>query len=674
LKIESEPLRLNIGSGDKLVRKGYVNIDAKFGDMAYPLAYPDNSVDEIYASHILEHFGLHETMNVLKDWARVLKPGGWLKVAVPDFDFVVEHYRNGNPDGLPIFGYLMGGQMNGNDYHKSVFNYDALANALVDVGLNDVQRWESEVEDCASLPVSLNLMAQKPSRIVPSGASSADYPEGRKPQGVSPSQAMVPLNGHGVVDAADSGCPPAYEDRQSLYKAFVDSIPRENHYSQFFEDAAIEAIFKRIGTTNKWCVECGAGDGLFFSNTRRLIERGWKSLQIEADEKRFAQLLERYSGNKSVYPVEARVGLDRGNRLEDVFDAYDNFFPVDFDLLVLDIDGQDYHVLNTMVKYKPRVLVVEYNPDCDPMYIPEPGAPQLDQAGLHATGHVAQARGYEAICRTPVNLICVRQDLAHLFIQEEKPADGRHFVNGEWHEKKHLSSDRVQIRPAVVMSTPRYGPLDAAEALSEISARIYAPRFKSGGAFWEQGLTRSIEMAMAYRDDKGSPMDVIVSMDYDTFATPEDAKELIRLLYQNPQYDCIVPMQARRGVFNEMLATTAGPVDFTQGLVPIVTGHFGLTVFRRRVFEGLRKPWLLGKASENGDWNDGRTDADIYFWQNFGDCGFKAALAPGVVIGHGEDAIVYPRLVNGQVQKVYISVFEWLSERSVPENAGVIVG
>jgi hypothetical protein len=221
------------------------------------------------------------------------------------------------------------------------------------------------------------------------------------------------------------------------------------------------------------------------------------------------------------------------------------------------------------------------------------------------------------------------------------------------------------------MSTPRYGPLDAAEAISDICAHIRAPRFKSGGAFWEQGLTRSIELAMAYQDD-GEPVDVIVSMDYDTFATPEDAKELIRLLYQNPQYDCIVPMQARRGVFAEVLATTAGPADLTQGLVPIVTGHFGLTVFRRRVFEQLKKPWLLGKTDPEGGWSDGRTDADIHFWQNFNDCGLKAAMAPGVVIGHGEDAVVYPRVVEGRIEKVYISVYEWLGDRSVPENAGVI--
>jgi hypothetical protein len=659
LKTESEPLRLNIGSGDKLTLKGYVNVDAKFGQAAYPLAYPDNSVDEIRASHLLEHFGLHETSNVLKDWARALKPGGWLKIAVPDFDFIVGHYRNGNPDRLPIFGYLMGGQLDNNDYHKSVFGYDALANALADVGLANIQRWSSEVKDCASLPVSLNLMGQKPSRIVPPNSSSGRHNGTRSPHGVS------------AINDADPYSLSS-ESPNNPYKAFAATIGKTNYYSQFSEDPAIEAIFKRIGTESKFCVECGAADGLFFSNTRRLIEQGWRSLQIEPDEGRFQQLKERYKDNPNVATVQTRIGLGDGERLDDILCS---FPPVD--LLVLDVDGQEYHILNSLTQHKPRVIVVEFNPDVDPMYIPEPGAARLDQAGLRAMIFVAQARGYETICRTPVNLICVRRDLAPLLaeVTEDKAVgNGRHFVAGEWRDAANLTKERVRIRPALVMSTPRYGPLDAAEAIGDISAHIHAPRFKSGGAFWEQGLTRSIETALEYRDKDGEPVDVIVSMDYDTFAVPEDAKELMRLLYQNPQYDCIVPMQARRGVFAEVLATTAGPVDFTQALVPIVTGHFGLTVFRRRVFEQLKKPWLLGKPSENGDWNDGRTDADIHFWQNFADCGFKAALAPGVVIGHGEDAVVYPRLVNGQVQKVYISVFEWLGERSVPENAGVISG
>lgn len=691
-----EPLRLNIGSGDVVTMKGYVNVDAKFGDIAYPLAYPDSSAEEIYASHILEHFSQHKTPDVLKDWVRALKPGGVLKIAVPDFNFIVSQHLAGNPNLLPLASYLMGGQQNENDFHKAIFDEGGLRQLLADAGLTNIQPWKSEVKDCAALPVSLNLMGRKP--------DAPPRAEIRLPFKTVEDALELAKNGHGkgvripTLEGADvlvqlprletqpegNGVQvPALDSTviqpDTPYKAFVASIRRFNQYSQFGEDSAIEAIFERIGTANKWCVECGAGDGLFFSNTRRLIEQGWKSVQIEADQKLSERLYERYSSNPNVVALHSRVGFEEGTRLDDVLDGCNMFsrngmtLPTDFDLLTLDVDGQEYHILNSLTKFKPRVLIVEFNPNApDPMYIPEPGAPTHDQAGLRAIGHAIIARGYEAICRTPVNLICVRRDLAHLLTQRiEEPSD-RHFVAGEWRGSEQVSSEKVRIRAGVVMSTPRYGPLDAAEAISEIGAHLYAPRFKSGGAFWEQGLTRAIEQALDFRDGDGEPLDVFISVDYDTFATPDDAKKLIQLLYQNPQYDCIVPLQARRGVFSEILATTAGPVDMTNALVPIVTGHFGLTAFRRRVFENLRKPWLLSKSDPDGGWGDGRTDADIHFWQNFNDCGFKAAMAPGVVIGHGEEAVIFPRLVNGKIEKVYISVYEWLGERSVPENAGVI--
>jgi len=59
----------------------------------------------------------------------------------------------------------MGGQSDDNDYHKVIFDQEELTNALVDAGLRNVRPWKSEVQDCAALPVSLNLMADKVSPL-----------------------------------------------------------------------------------------------------------------------------------------------------------------------------------------------------------------------------------------------------------------------------------------------------------------------------------------------------------------------------------------------------------------------------------------------------------------------------------------------------------------------------
>src|SRR5262245_3013247 len=169
---------------------------------------------------------------------------------------------------------------------------------------------------------------------------------------------------------------------------FVESIRPGNYYSQFGEDQIIAAVFNRIGISNRWCVECGAGDGLFFSNTRRLIDQGWRSVQVEMDDGMYGKLKTRYSNNPNVITIH-----DRMASVDETLRAVPDL-PEDFDFFSLDVDGQDYYLLNGMLEYQPRALLVEYNPVApDPMYIPEPGAGFMDQAGLQATHFVAEARG-----------------------------------------------------------------------------------------------------------------------------------------------------------------------------------------------------------------------------------------------------------------------------------------
>lgn len=152
-------LRLNLGAGD-IALTGYTPVDRKLGSECYPLAYPDESADEIRASHILEHFPHRTIENVLRDWVRVLKPNGVLKIAVPNLEYIAKGYLAGEIDNWG--GYLMGGQDDANDFHYGVFDETHLRVLFERVGLKDIQTWKSEIEDCAALPVSLNLQGRKP--------------------------------------------------------------------------------------------------------------------------------------------------------------------------------------------------------------------------------------------------------------------------------------------------------------------------------------------------------------------------------------------------------------------------------------------------------------------------------------------------------------------------------
>lgn len=162
--IAGEPLRLNIGGalGEQL--PGFTVVDRKSGGEAYPLNYPDNSADEIRASHVLEHFSHRKTHEVLADWLRVLKPGGRLRLAVPDWDWCIAQQQQGG-NGYPIEQFIMGGHADTDDHHGTLFTERKLRALMRIAGLRRVRRWKSNIKDCASLPVSLNLEGYKPEKI-----------------------------------------------------------------------------------------------------------------------------------------------------------------------------------------------------------------------------------------------------------------------------------------------------------------------------------------------------------------------------------------------------------------------------------------------------------------------------------------------------------------------------
>ena len=129
-------LKLNIGAGPVRI-EGYTDIDRLNGDEAYPLTgYEDDSVEEIRASHILEHFGHGEIQAVMTEWIRVLKPGGKIYVAVPNFGYIAEQYQRADPKGKPrlmLFSFAMGGQTTPDDFHRSAWDETMLRDLMMEL-------------------------------------------------------------------------------------------------------------------------------------------------------------------------------------------------------------------------------------------------------------------------------------------------------------------------------------------------------------------------------------------------------------------------------------------------------------------------------------------------------------------------------------------------------------
>lgn len=152
--------KLNIGSGETTV-PGFEPWDVKNGKPGWPLQLADGSVEEIYASHVLEHWPYELTGAVLKDWFRVLEPGGRLRVAVPDFQLVVEAFIR-QDHGAKVEGWILGGHTDPNDKHAALFTEQKLRQLMEGVGFERIAPWTAVISDCASLPISLNLEGYKP--------------------------------------------------------------------------------------------------------------------------------------------------------------------------------------------------------------------------------------------------------------------------------------------------------------------------------------------------------------------------------------------------------------------------------------------------------------------------------------------------------------------------------
>lgn len=95
--------KLNIGCGTDY-KVGWVNIDNNTDsnieeldvhwDLRNPLPINDDSIDFIFNEHFIEHLTVEESRITIADMMRVLKPGGVMRIAMPDLEDVVNHYLN----------------------------------------------------------------------------------------------------------------------------------------------------------------------------------------------------------------------------------------------------------------------------------------------------------------------------------------------------------------------------------------------------------------------------------------------------------------------------------------------------------------------------------------------------------------------------------------------------
>jgi hypothetical protein len=251
--------------------------------------------------------------------------------------------------------------------------------------------------------------------------------------------------------------------------------------SQCGEDGIIEKILDVIEVSNGWCVEFGAWDGIHLSNTYDLIQnKSFSAVLIEGSKSRYADLVSNFADNPRVIPMHEFVGFDADTGLDSILARSD--IPEDFDVLSIDIDGNDYHVWKAVSRYKPKVVVIEFNPSIPSNIDFAQVADMSVNQGSSALAHknLGSQKSYELVCMTDFNCIFVRAEYYEMFdiddnsIEALRPDDslvtylfsgfdGTVFIRGHgklpWHGLPILERSLQQVPRWLRQFPSNFGPL-----------------------------------------------------------------------------------------------------------------------------------------------------------------------------------------------------------------------
>ncbi len=254
---------------------------------------------------------------------------------------------------------------------------------------------------------------------------------------------------------------------------------RADVYSQTGEDGVLAKILGCLPELDGWCAELGAWDGELLSNTCNLIDhRDYSAVLIEGDAERFARLEHRHGANPRVTCVHRWVGLEGDDGLDAVF--AETPIPRDFDLLSIDVDGNDYHLWAALEHYRPKVVCIEFNPTiATEVEFVQPRDPRINQgSSLKSLVALGADRGYQLVAVLRFNAFFVRAEhFARFGIDDNRPEvlrtdtsqvthifhgfDGTVFLRGyrklHWHGLE-LEEKRFQRLPRLLRRYPgNYG-------------------------------------------------------------------------------------------------------------------------------------------------------------------------------------------------------------------------
>lgn len=234
---------------------------------------------------------------------------------------------------------------------------------------------------------------------------------------------------------------------------------RKRFFSQQGEDGLLAFVLSKIPDKTGWCVEFGAWDGKSESNTYSFIsQRNYRGVMIEADPLKYNLLRENMKAYDTIC-VNAFVRPEGENKLDNILSQTP--IPKQFDLLSIDVDGDDYHIWQSLDKYQPKVVIIEINIRDKPgvKRINNPSSPVArgnngtaipsmwgitgyTGTSISSMTELAIEKQYSLLANVHCNAIFVRCEYLNLFHDRELRPDEVFMYEG--HRISELSFDEMR--------------------------------------------------------------------------------------------------------------------------------------------------------------------------------------------------------------------------------------
>lgn len=141
------------------------------GDIRDLSHFKSESIDEIYASHVVEHIPKQDIKTVFEGVHRVLRVGGKFYISVPDLNILCQTFLHREATlgvKLELLMMIFGGQRNAHDFHYFGWDLEILAYFLNEAKFKTARRVNSfglfdDYSDYKpfGFPISLNVIAEK---------------------------------------------------------------------------------------------------------------------------------------------------------------------------------------------------------------------------------------------------------------------------------------------------------------------------------------------------------------------------------------------------------------------------------------------------------------------------------------------------------------------------------